>query len=63
MVAFNRPRQRNCRNPQRSLIHACANSANRERCAYRGQRYDFRGVDLLTRGQTLNPTELRALSP
>ena len=35
MVAFNRPRQRNCRNPQRSLIHAWANSANRERCAYR----------------------------
>lgn len=28
MVAFNRPRQRNCRRPQRSLIQACANSAH-----------------------------------
>jgi Rhodopirellula transposase DDE domain len=26
-VAFSRPRQRNCRKPQRSLIQACANSA------------------------------------
>jgi hypothetical protein len=27
VVAFSRPRQRNCRRPQRSLIQACANSA------------------------------------